>query len=70
MSRTKPTLVEGLDYYLEGGKFVFTAAYHVKRGYCCNSKCRHCPYRADAVQTSTIRVVGVPLIKLPGGRGG
>jgi len=24
---------------------VFTAAYHLKRGYCCNSDCRHCPYR-------------------------
>jgi hypothetical protein len=24
---------------------VFTAAYHLKRGYCCNSDCRHCPYK-------------------------
>lgn len=44
----KPTkLVEGVDYYMEGDRFVFTAAYHLKRGYCCNSKCRHCPYRKD-----------------------
>jgi hypothetical protein len=24
---------------------VFTATYHLKRGYCCNSDCRHCPYK-------------------------
>lgn len=23
---------------------VFTALYHKKRGYCCQSSCRHCPY--------------------------
>ena len=33
------------DYYFEGPYLVFTAAYHLKRGACCNSGCRHCPYR-------------------------
>lgn len=33
------------DYYMEGPYLVFTAAYHLKRGYCCGSGCRHCPYR-------------------------
>jgi hypothetical protein len=37
-------LVEGEDYYMEKGLMVFTSAYHLKRGYCCNSGCRHCPY--------------------------
>lgn len=37
-------LVEGEDYYWEKGLMVFTSAYHLKRGYCCNSGCRHCPY--------------------------
>lgn len=37
-------LREGEDYYLEGGFLVFTEAYHIKRGYCCGSGCRHCPY--------------------------
>ncbi|MGW8121082.1 MULTISPECIES: DUF5522 domain-containing protein [Roseivirga] len=23
---------------------VFTAKYHLKRGYCCKNGCRHCPY--------------------------
>jgi hypothetical protein len=33
------------DFYYEGSYLVFTAAYHLKRGYCCNSGCRHCPYK-------------------------
>ncbi len=33
------------DFYWEGPYLVFTAAYLLKRGYCCNSNCRHCPYR-------------------------
>ncbi|MEM7574797.1 MAG: DUF5522 domain-containing protein [Bacteroidota bacterium] len=32
------------DYYFENGLMVMTAAFHRKRGYCCGSKCRHCPY--------------------------
>ena len=39
-----PALTEE-DFYYEGPYLVFTAAYHLKRGYCCNSDCRHCPYR-------------------------
>jgi hypothetical protein len=37
-------LVENLDYYIEKGRYVFTAHYLKKRGYCCESGCRHCPY--------------------------
>ena len=37
------------DAYMEGPYMVFTAQFHLRRGYCCNSACRHCPYReADA----------------------
>lgn len=32
------------DFYMENGYVVFTEAYHLKRGYCCGSGCRHCPY--------------------------
>jgi hypothetical protein len=32
------------DFYYEGPYLVFTAAYHIKRGSCCHSGCRHCPY--------------------------
>jgi hypothetical protein len=31
-------------FYMENGLMVFTAAYHLKRGYCCRNGCRHCPY--------------------------
>lgn len=31
-------------YYSEEGYIVFTEKYHLKRGYCCKSGCRHCPY--------------------------
>ncbi|HZD47310.1 MAG TPA: DUF5522 domain-containing protein [Silvibacterium sp.] len=40
-----PSLIEGEDYYMDGAYLVFTEAYHRKRGYCCNSGCRHCPWR-------------------------
>jgi hypothetical protein len=41
-------LIEGEDYYLdEFGRMVFTAAYHLKRGHCCDSGCRHCPFPTD-----------------------
>lgn len=46
-----PQLREGEDYYLEGGAMVFTAAYHLKRGYCCESDCRHCPYEKPVALT-------------------
>lgn len=33
------------DYYMsEEGYIVFTEKYHLKRGYCCKSGCKHCPY--------------------------
>jgi hypothetical protein len=41
---TAPPPLTQEDFYFEHGLMVFTAAYHLKRGYCCNSGCRHCPY--------------------------
>jgi 2-iminoacetate synthase ThiH len=37
-------LIEGEDFYREGAFVVFTAAYHLRRGRCCESRCRHCPF--------------------------
>ncbi|MBI4603456.1 MAG: hypothetical protein HY721_16010 [Planctomycetes bacterium] len=37
-------LVEGLDFYVEDGVLVFTAAYLLRRGLCCGNGCRNCPY--------------------------
>ncbi|ADB42514.1 hypothetical protein Slin_6557 [Spirosoma linguale DSM 74] len=39
-----PGLTDDDYYYTPEGYVVFTAAYHLKRGYCCKSGCRHCPY--------------------------
>ncbi|HPW61838.1 MAG TPA: DUF5522 domain-containing protein [Cyclobacteriaceae bacterium] len=35
---------ESEDYYMENGLMAFTASYHLRRGFCCKNKCRHCPY--------------------------
>ena len=36
------------DFYLSPeGFIVFTEKYHLKRGYCCKSTCKHCPYDFD-----------------------
>jgi hypothetical protein len=37
-------------YYLENGKVVFTPKYHIERGYCCESGCRHCPYEPNHIK--------------------
>ena len=41
----KPTELAPEDFYFDGPYLVFTAVYHLKRGFCCNSDCRHCPYK-------------------------
>jgi hypothetical protein len=41
-------LKEGIDYtFNENGLLVFTKEYHLKRGYCCGSGCKNCPYPKD-----------------------
>lgn len=46
-------MIEGIDYYLnEDGLMVFTEAYHLKRGYCCKNKCKHCPWGFGRKKTS------------------
>jgi len=43
-------LVEKIDfYYNEQGYMVFTAHFHLQRGYCCGNGCRHCPYNYEKV---------------------
>jgi hypothetical protein len=41
---------QGRDYYIEKGYYVFTEYYLAQRGYCCNSGCRHCPYRKKEIK--------------------
>lgn len=44
MKKPKEDKDDNKDFYWENGLMVFTAAFHLKRGYCCKSGCRHCPY--------------------------
>jgi hypothetical protein len=63
LSKAEPKfnqLVEGVDYYWEDEKVVFTSVYHLKRGYCCHSKCRHCPYGLGVAQAVRIDIQGLP----------
>ncbi len=46
----KPPKLDPEDYYNEGEYLVFTAAYHLKRGSCCGSGCRHCPWKATGIE--------------------
>ena len=43
-------------YYNEQGYKVFTEAYHLKRGYCCKSGCKHCPYGYDKKTDTFVNV--------------
>jgi len=36
--------LESIHYYIEDNKIVFTSLFHIQRGKCCGSGCRHCPY--------------------------
>ena len=38
------------EYYIDAkGRWVFTAVYHEKRGYCCGEACKHCPFDYESV---------------------
>ncbi|HEX8920283.1 MAG TPA: DUF5522 domain-containing protein [Pyrinomonadaceae bacterium] len=45
---SEPPPIEGGDYYLENGLYVFTASFLLRRGYCCDNGCRHCPYPKES----------------------
>jgi len=38
----------GKYYSIEDGKLEFSREYLWRRGYCCNKKCKNCPYLKDA----------------------
>ncbi len=37
------------EFYMENGLMVFTERFHLRRGACCGSGCRHCPYLYEKV---------------------
>ncbi len=43
---SKDEMIENVDYYYnEQGYWVFTERYHLRRGFCCERGCKHCPYK-------------------------
>jgi hypothetical protein len=49
------------DFYrTPEGYLVFTEAYHRKRGHCCQSGCRHCPYGFDKGTGRVLNPFGKP----------
>ena len=41
------------DFTVEEGFVVFSAAFHRRRGHCCGSGCRHCPFAPRHEKGST-----------------
>ena len=39
----KPKLLP-IDFYWDNGYMVMTEEYHKRRGSCCGSECKHCPF--------------------------
>lgn len=38
------------EYYIDGdGLLIFTAKYHLARGYCCGLECKECPFLYESV---------------------
>ena len=46
MEFLKPKL-QPEDFYWVDGKMIMTEHYHLRRGTCCGSGCRHCPYEKN-----------------------
>ncbi len=46
-------LGEAQDHYFDGPWLVFTEAHHLRRGSCCGSGCRHCPFEPRALKGNT-----------------
>ncbi|MFM8740303.1 MAG: DUF5522 domain-containing protein [Cytophagales bacterium] len=53
-TKVKSNAHEQQDYYMENGLMVFTEHFHLRRGYCCKNKCRHCPYKTRTKNKSTV----------------
>ena len=68
-SFSKRSNLDSEDYYLsEEGYIDFTEKHQLKRGYCCKSGCKHCPYGYDK-KTNTIKkktILKKPAISVAG----
>jgi hypothetical protein len=45
---------KGRDYYLEDGKIIYTKRWLKKRGSCCGSMCRNCPFYPPYEKGNTV----------------
>ena len=45
--------------YQENQYVVFTEKYHLERGSCCKSACRHCPYGFTNKKLSALEILGL-----------
>lgn len=43
-----------IDYVWEDGKVVFSRDYLLRRGRCCGSGCRNCPFREEKVKLEIV----------------
>ena len=50
----KKDFIQGIHYYLEGDRVIFTSLFHLQRGQCCGNGCRHCPYEPKHKKGNTI----------------
>jgi len=42
--KSSKDFIEGIHYYMEGERVIFSALFHINRGLCCGNGCRHCPF--------------------------
>jgi 2-iminoacetate synthase ThiH len=42
--KSSKDFIEGIHYYMEGERVIFSALFHINRGSCCGNGCRHCPF--------------------------
>lgn len=52
-----PGVTEEADHYWDNGRMVFTASYLKRRGTCCGSGCRHCPYGFTLVELMVVLAI-------------
>ncbi len=50
ISKHQIALEKGDFYLTREGYSCFTEQYHLRRGYCCNNNCRHCPYQKKSIE--------------------
>ena len=50
----KKDFIQGIHYYLEGDRVIFTALFHFQRGQCCGNFCRHCVFLPNHQKGNTI----------------